>query len=177
MRQRNINLNPSEERTEYETEGKRTLVIGCGNVLLGDDGFGPAVIKALSTAANKRHPDVALIDAGTGVRKILFNIVLSAQKPAKIIILDAVQKEGRRPGEVFEISLGEMPPQKSEDFSVHHIPTTNMLAELQKDCGVEVKIIAAQVTTLPSEVSCALSEPVKKAVLKAAEIVTEEVTG
>jgi coenzyme F420 hydrogenase subunit delta len=172
MRQPNIDLNPSEERTEYTIEGKRTLVIGCGNVLLGDDGFGPAVIKALSTAPVP--PDAALIDAGTGVRKILFNVVLSSHKPAKIIILDAIQKEGRHPGEVFKIPLNEMPPQKAEDFAVHHIPTTNMLAELQKDCGVKVTIIAAQVSTLPSEMSCALSEPVKKAVLKAAELVMTE---
>ncbi len=168
-------MHPSEERTEYDTDGKRTLVIGCGNVLLGDDGFGPAVIKALSTGSVPPH--VALIDAGTGIRKVLFNIVLSEQKPEKIIILDAVRKEGRRPGEVFELALNEMPPQKAEDFSVHHLPTTNMLRELQKDCGVKVMIIAAQVAMLPCEMSCGLSGPVARAVLKAKKIAARELCG
>lgn len=26
---------------------KRTLILGCGNILFGDDGFGPAVIEYL----------------------------------------------------------------------------------------------------------------------------------
>lgn len=69
---------------------------------------------------------------------------------------------------MFEIALDEMSPQKAEDFAVHHLPTTNMLAELQKDCGVKVLIIAVQVLTLPSELSCVLSEPMAKAVLEAA---------
>jgi len=52
-----------------------------------------------------------------------------------------------------------------------------MLAELQKDCGVKVKIIAAQVLTLPVEMTDALSEPMTRAVLEAAGIVQKELCG
>ena len=42
----------------------RTFVLGLGNVLMGDDGFGPAVIHAFS----RRYavgPDVEVVDLGT----------------------------------------------------------------------------------------------------------------
>ena len=42
----------------------RTYVLGVGNVLMGDDGFGPAVVRAF----NERYsvgPDVEVIDLGT----------------------------------------------------------------------------------------------------------------
>jgi hydrogenase maturation protease len=41
-----------------------TLVLGLGNVLMGDDGFGPAVVRAFEADYNV-PPDVAVIDLGT----------------------------------------------------------------------------------------------------------------
>jgi hydrogenase maturation protease len=40
------------------------LVLGLGNVLMGDDGFGPAVVRAFD-AAFETGPDVDVIDIGT----------------------------------------------------------------------------------------------------------------
>ena len=42
----------------------RTYVLGLGNVLMGDDGFGPAVIKAF-LERYEVGPDVEVIDLGT----------------------------------------------------------------------------------------------------------------
>lgn len=39
-------------------------VLGLGNVLMGDDGFGPTVIRELE-AAWTPHPEVELLDLGT----------------------------------------------------------------------------------------------------------------
>lgn len=175
MSQQDVHLNPSEERAESGAEDKHTLIIGCGNVLLGDDGFGPCVIKELAKSA---LPDeVGLIDAGTGIRKILFNLVLGGAKPRKMIIVDAIDLAGKKAGEVFEVPLDAVPAQKKEDFSVHHLPTTNMLLELKTQCQVEVKIIAAQVSGLPSEMKCGLSAPLQSAVKKAVELILKELGG
>ena len=158
---------PADERAESEDlEGKRALVIGCGNVLIGDDGLGPAVIKRLARTAGL--PDwVGLLDAGTGVRKVLFNIVLAERKPERIIVVDAVDV-GRVPGEVFEIGLKAVPAVKSDDFSMHQLPTSNLLLELREECLVDVRVLAVQVSNLPGEVRGGLSAPVAEAVARAA---------
>lgn len=155
-----------------EIQTKRVLILGCGNVLMGDDGFGPAVIKKLKQQhdiPNDAHAE----DVGTSVRDVLFNITLLDKRPERIIILDAVDKPGRKPGEVFEISLDQIPEKKIVDYSFHQFPTTNLLKEVQDTCGIKVTIIAAQVGAELKEVKPGFSEPMKEAVYRAAEKVME----
>jgi len=151
---------------------KPTLVLGCGNTLFGDDGFGCAVIDYVET----RYPapeDVCLLDVGTGVRKLLFTLCLSPIRPQRLIILDAIDA-GRSPGEVFEIDPAEIPVAKLDDFSLHQLPTSNLLRELQETCGVEVRVLACQTGPLPDEVCAGLSEAVSRAVPQAAEWLVRE---
>ena len=68
---------------------KPSLVLGCGNVLFGDDGFGPAVIEHI-LEKRKVHRDACFLNTGTSSREILFDISLSEIKPQKIIIVDAI---------------------------------------------------------------------------------------
>ncbi|MBU2483326.1 MAG: hydrogenase maturation protease [Proteobacteria bacterium] len=160
-----MDLDPAADRYESEDiKHKRVLVIGCGNVLIGDDGFGPTVIKHLSERSSI-PADVGLVDAGTGIRTLLFNIILSESKPERIIVVDAIDV-GKKPGEVFEVSLESIPAVKSDDFSMHQLPTSNMLRELRDECKVAVEVIAVQVQSLPEEVRAGLSAPVSEAVAK-----------
>lgn len=149
---------------------KRVLIFGCGNVLMGDDGFGPAVIKKLKqqyTLPQDAHAE----DVGTSVRDLLFNITFLEKRPDHIIVLDAVDLPERRAGEVFEIDIDRVPAEKTVDYSLHQAPTTNLLKELQVHCGVKVTIIAAQMTERPEEVKPGLSKPMRAAVREAAETV------
>ena len=75
------------------------LVLGCGNILFGDDGFGPCVVEYLKRCVELPE-NVSVINAGTSVRGILFDLILSPQRPKKIIVIDAVDTK-RKPGEVF----------------------------------------------------------------------------
>ncbi|HXY04462.1 MAG TPA: hydrogenase maturation protease [Terriglobales bacterium] len=146
---------------------KPTLVLGCGNTLFGDDGFGCAVIDYVE--AHYPVPEaVCLLDVGTGVRKLLFTLCLSPVRPKRVIILDAIDA-GRTAGEIFEIDLAQIPRTKLDDFSLHQLPTSNLLRELQESCGVKVRVLACQTGPLPDEIREGLSEPVSKAVPKAAE--------
>lgn len=145
---------------------KPILVLGCGNVLFGDDGFGPAVIEYLKKNYKVRN-DVSLIDAGTGVREILFDIILSEKKPKKIIIVDAINTGSQEPGEIFQLSIDNLPENKIDDFSLHQLPTSNMLKELKEIC--EVKIVVAEVRNLPQEVKIGLSENLCQAIPEACE--------
>lgn len=151
-----------------ELETKRLLVFGCGNVLMGDDGFGPAVVKKIRQ--QHRLPDWAHAeDVGTSIRDVLFNISLLDRRPEHIIVVDAVDRPGREPGEVFEISVDEIPEKKVIDYSFHQFPTTNLLRTLQVECGIRVTIVAAQTGGKLVEVKPGLSAPMRAAVREAAE--------
>jgi coenzyme F420 hydrogenase subunit delta len=156
----------SEEVTP-EYANKRVLILGVGNVLFGDDGFGSAAADYLLN--NCRIPDdVYIMDVGIGAGDILFNIALSPKKPKKIIILDAVKMRKKKPGEVFQLSTDDLPANKLTDFSTHFFPATSILKDLQNQMGVEIVIVACQVKKIAKTVSQGLSDEVKKALPEAA---------
>jgi coenzyme F420 hydrogenase subunit delta len=142
---------------------KSVLIFGCGSILWGDDGFGPAVIQRL-TEHYDLPDEVLALDVGTSIRDILFDLVLSDRKPQKIFIVDAVDYPDRRPGEVFEIPVEGIPAQKTSDFSLHQFPTVNMLQELKEHSPMDIKIIVTQIDTIPEEVKPGLSPAVTNAV-------------
>jgi len=147
---------------------KRVLILGCGNVLFGDDGFGPATVEYMQK--NCVVPsDMHVMDVGTGASRILFTLAVTEEKPEKIIILDAVDLK-RKPGEVFEIAIEDLPESKVRDLTFHLFPTTTLLKELQDKRSIDIIILACQVEKMPELVDLGLSETVKKSVSKAAEI-------
>lgn len=148
-----------------------TLVLGCGNELFGDDGFGPAVARQLRRRP-ERPPSMAALDVGTSVRQVLFNVVLSPVKPRRVIVVDAVDM-GRTPGEVWRIEAAELPAIKCDDFSMHQLPTSNLLRELDELGGVDVTCVVAQVGGIPPEVRPGLSAPVERAVECAVAMILE----
>jgi coenzyme F420 hydrogenase subunit delta len=152
---------------------KPILVLGCGNILLGDDGFGPAVVEYIKK--NYQIPsNVCILNAGTSVRKILFPILISEIKPKRIIIVDAVDV-GRTPGEVFEINIDDIPANKIDDFSMHQLPTSNLLKELKDVCNIDVIVIAVQVENIPDDVTIGLSRKIIDSVPKASDMVFEKI--
>ena len=151
---------------------KSILILGCGNILIGDDGFGPAVTRHLQE--NFTIPaDVCVFDAGTSVREILFDTILSDKKPAKVIIVDAVDC-GRNPGELFWLDIDGIPEVKLDDFSMHQIPTSNLLRELRDLCGIEVVVMACQIGSNTDHVAPGMSAPVEGAVENAARILAKD---
>jgi len=132
----------------------RVLILGVGNVLFGDDGFGPQVIAHLER--NFPVPaDVCLMDVGTGVRKILFTLALSSARPREIVIVDAVDRNGTR-GQIIELLLEDIPLEKTDDFSMHQAPTSNLLREL-RDSGAQVTVLVCDVGCVPQEICTGLS--------------------
>ena len=146
---------------------KEILVLGCGNILLGDDGFGSSVAECLERCG-LLPKNAAVINAGTSVRGILFDLVLSKQRPRKIIVVDAIDA-GRRPGEIFRINLEELPGNKTDDFTLHEMPTSNLLKELRDLCHVEVILIVGQIESIPEAVRQGLSGTLARSVPAAVE--------
>jgi len=139
----------------------RCLILGCGNVLYGDDGFGPAVASRL--ADGLLPAGTAVLDAGTGARNVLFDLLLAERGPEQLIVVDAVNR-GRRPGELFLLDLDEIPLEKRDDFSLHQAPTSNLLAELREKRGTNVTVVACQSAWIPGEMASGLSPEVEAAV-------------
>ena len=138
------------------------LVLGCGNTLFGDDGFGPGVVAHLQQYHNL--PEHAIcIDAGTAVRDILFDIVLSETKPRQIIVIDSSEQNGTVPGAISEIDVDDIDVKKSGDFSLHQFPTTNMLKELKTYTDMDVRVLVVQPENIPDEIEPGISEPVAAA--------------
>lgn len=152
-----------------EIQTARVLILGCGNVLLGDDGFGPAVIAEINSGS-RLPPDVQAEDVGTSIREVLFDVALSERRPAHLILVDTINKEGKKHGEIFEVDVRDLPEEKITDYSMHQFPTSNLLKEIADLCGVRVTIIAAQLSNPAATVIMELSEIMKKAVVTAARM-------
>ena len=150
---------------------KNVLILGCGNILFGDDGFGPHVAEELQKNYNLPE-NVGVINAGSSVRNILFDIALSEKKPDKIIIVDAIDA-AKTPGEIFELPIDEIPEKKIDDFSMHQLPTSNLLKELKDFCKVNVIIIACQVENIPTEVSTTISKKLIDAIPEVCKRINE----
>lgn len=146
---------------------KPLLVFGCGNTLLGDDGFGPAVIEHL--LAGPPLPDsAAVLDVGTSSREFLFDLLLAAVKPNLLLVIDAADPSDLAPGQLVELPLNGIAAQKVNDFSLHQFPSVNLLSELAELGGVTVRVLAVKAGEIPETVRPGLSPAVAAAVPSAA---------
>ncbi len=168
-----INLNKDEYLPDCYK--RSTLILGCGNILFGDDGFGPTLVDSLKKDYTIPE-DLYVMDVGTGAREILFTLSLGETKVKKVIIVDAVDFRhlGRKPGEIFEISVDEIPRVKIDDFSMHQIPTSNLLKELKDLGGINVRILVCQVEHIPAEVQPGLSTTVQNAIPEMCELIMSD---
>ncbi len=151
---------------------KQYLVFGCGNTLFGNDGFGPEVVNEIN-ATHTFPNSVLVLDAGTGIRDLIFDLLLVDTPPELVIVIDAVTVEDRRQGEVFEIDISKVPRQKLADFSLHQSPSSNLLSQLVER-GIQVEVIAMNTEFIPNEISPGLCPDAQKAVKEAAALTIEK---
>lgn len=93
--------------TGTTTTDTRTLVIGCGNLLRGDDAVGPVLVRHL--AALGTPPGVRLADAGTAGMDVAF----AMRGQDRVVIVDASTGSGHPPGTLFRVPgerLAQLPP-------------------------------------------------------------------
>ena len=139
------------------------VVFGCGNTLLGDDGFGPTVIDRLR--GRDLPAGMQVVDAGTGLRDHLLDyLLLPVLRPELVLLIDAVHEPGRRPGELTERGPRELPAGKRADLSLHQFPDVNLLDELHREGGVAVRLITVHTGEAQARLGCGLSPAVAAAV-------------
>lgn len=100
----------------------RALIIGCGNLLRGDDAAGPEVVRRLTA---RGLPDgVGCVDAATAG----IDVALSMRSVPHVIVVDAC-RSGNTPGTLIELSGAEveqLPPPSG--ISVHALRWDHALA-------------------------------------------------
>ena len=151
----------------------RRLVVGCGNVLFKDDGFGPMVIHALEDYFKEndieKPEDTQFIDAGTGATHFIFSMPDDNWK--KIIVVDVVEWNAE-PGTLRLFSPYDMPKGKYEN--AHTWPVEEPLHDLA-DRGIEVVIVGCKPAEITApDVDMGLTEPVEAAIPKAIEMILNE---
>ena len=84
----------------------RTLLIGCGNILRGDDAAGPVLVRRLWQRG--LPPGVRCADGGTGGMDVAFQM----RGVPQVVLVDAC-RSGHRPGSLFRLpgqAVEQLPP-------------------------------------------------------------------
>ena len=78
------------------------LIVGAGNELLGDEGFGVHVARSLMAAKDSLPPHVGIVEAGTS----LFDLLPEMATCSEVILVDAI-RGGGPPGSLYQLDAGD----------------------------------------------------------------------
>lgn len=149
---------------------RTVLVLGVGNVLLGDEGAGVHAVRSMEAEAWPSH--VTLLDGGTGG----FHLLSLFEEFERIVLVDATM-DGQPPGTVRLIR-----PRFASDYprtlSAHDIGLKD-LVESAALLGLtpEVILVTVSVTTLPEGLDADLGPEVAGALPRVAALVREAALG
>jgi len=147
---------------------KNILILGLGNILLGDEGVGVRVIEQLFS-----HPlpdEIEVIDGGTAG----YELINFFEGKEKVIIVDAVKTDDT-PGSVYKLDLSVVQEDETVQLSLHQIGLKNVfkMASMM-DLNPEVTLIGI-VPKDYQDYNIGLSEEVEKAIPLAIETVLKEI--
>jgi hydrogenase maturation protease len=100
-------------------------IIGCGNLLLKDEGIGVHLIEYLKKV--DLPDDIELIDAACGG----FDIMPHLDHAEKVVIVDAMQTGGA-PGDIYKFGPADFTTDSSPNTSLHDITLKDVLLLSQK---------------------------------------------
>lgn len=148
-----------EKRLKERLEGK-IVIVGMGNPLKGDDGFGPCLIRRLKGKA-KAH----LIDGGSAPENYVGKI--ASLQPDTILVIDACDL-GWAPGKMKLLEIEQM---KHTGYSTHNTSPGVFMNYLKETTGADVFMLAVQ----PKEVRLGdgVSSPVERAMERIGEWLSE----
>jgi hydrogenase maturation protease len=98
------------------------LVLGLGNTIMTDDGFGVRVVEALLSRF-RFHGEITLLDGGT----LGLDLLPCLEEVERLLIVDAMEMQSP-PGTVFHLEWGEVPRAFASKLSVHQVGIQELLA-------------------------------------------------
>ena len=159
---------------DLEPPGCEVLVVGCGNLLRGDDGVGPVLVRHLW---DRGVPDGAkLVDGGTAGMDVGFQM----RGAKRVVIVDACVSQGPTtlaPGTVYRVpgeELTDLPPlQGLHTHAVrgdHAIPFARWA--LGDACPTDITVFLIEAANL--EMGAELSEPVSTAMERVIDLIESD---
>ena len=147
----------------------RTVIIGIGSLLRGDDAIGIRVAEAIEREA--LPPDVRVVTT-TAAGLALLDLLTGYERA---LIIDAVQTRQGKPGEVYRLGLDDLPA-PLHSFTVHDVSVRSAL-DIGRKMGLplpgETVIFAVEVADVtPLREGC--TPQVEGAVSKAVSLVLNE---
>jgi hydrogenase maturation protease len=151
---------------EIDAKQEKTLVLGLGNVLMGDEGVGVHVVRAVEK--HSLPANVECLDGGTGG----FTLLEPLQSATRVILIDAAA-DGNPPGTVTRTT-----PRFSRDYpptlTAHDIGVKDLLDVFYIQGGGPEVILYAIAIDPKQPISMELSEVTAQAAKVAvAEILAE----
>jgi len=147
---------------------KKILILGLGNILLGDEGLGVWIAQQLSSQS---LPDeIEVIDGGTAGYELL-NLLEGRDK---VIIIDAVKTEDK-PGSVYKMDLSVLQEDTTMQLSLHQFGLKNVfkMASLM-DINPEVTLVGV-VPKDYQKYHIGLSEDLEKVIPLVIETILQEI--
>jgi hydrogenase maturation protease len=145
------------------------LVLGIGNVLWADEGFGVRAVEALH-AKYALPATVTVLDGGTqGL--YLFGAVATARR---VLVFDAIDF-GLAPGTLRVLRNGEVPAWRARKISPHQTGFNDVLAlaQLRNEAPEAITLIGVQPEEL-SDLGGSLRDSVKARIAEAVELGVSE---
>ena len=139
----------------------KVVIVGIGNIMKGDDAFGPALIERLK----KKKTNTVLIDAGNSLEKYTGKI--AKENPDTILFVDATH---------LDEEAGKYQVLMPEDIiksalTTHDISPAMIIDYLKNQTKAKIYMLGVQ----PKNISLGegMSESVKKTLEEICELVTE----
>jgi hydrogenase maturation protease len=143
---------------------RHVLVAGIGNLFLGDDGFGPEVVRRLGDSL---PPGVRVADYGIRGMHLVYDLLNPCDA---LVLIDALPGTDEPPGRVvvLEVHAEDL---RAGDFDAHGMDPAAMLAGLARLGGSLPATYVVGCRAANFDEGIGLSEPVAAAVGEAAEAV------
>jgi hydrogenase maturation protease len=160
--------------TENWTEDLRTLVLGVGNPILGDDGVGFHVIQELLHSVGGRTPNIDIQDARLGGLNLL-DVVLGYDR---VVLVDAIKTASGEPGEIYRLTPEDFTGTVHLTTSAHDtnlataIKIGNEFARGQMPKEIAIFAIEVEEVAVFTE---EMTEKVRKAIPKVVNLVLQEI--
>ena len=154
-----------------ETAHVRTLVAGIGNIFLGDDGFGCAVVREL--AQRDMPTQTKVVDYGIRGLDLAYALL---EPYETVILVDAIARGGS-PGTVYLLQPVEPKAKEETALDPHSMDPVHLLAMARSlgEITAEIFIVGCEPLDFGNELEgrMELSEPVALAVPEAARAVLD----
>ncbi|MGD1254132.1 hydrogenase maturation protease [Mycobacterium seoulense] len=145
----------------------RILVAGIGNIFLGDDGFGSEVIR--NAEIPQDDPSVRVTDYGIRGMHLAYDLL---EEWDTLVLIDAVPSRGN-PGTLHVFQADHESDSAAAGFDGHSMDPAAVFASLRALGGTPPYTVVVGCEAGSVEEGIGLTEPVAKAVPRAARAVEE----